>query len=156
MHLKTFVAAAFAMLLAACNPMAQLDGVEEKVEQFQQTYNSGDAEALYGLTSDEFRSVTTPEEMEALVALVTEKMGGVESSERTGFNIDAQTDVTTTVVTMNTAFERGEGVETFTFHGQGGDIRLVGWNVESDNFLEDAEAQGEGEVAETETAEPAE
>lgn len=134
-HIRIALAAFFAALLSACNPMAQLEQSEAKIEKWHDTYNQGDARTLYGLTSQEFRDVTTLEQMNELVALVTDKMGKVSASERTGFNINTDNGVTSTVVTMKTTFEKGEGTETFTFQGSGDDTRLVGWNVDSPNFV---------------------
>lgn len=136
MKLNLLIAAAFALLLSACNPMAQLDGAEQYIERFQQTYNSGDARALYGQTSEEFRDATTPEQMQELITLIDERMGAVESSERAGFNLDTNNGLTVSTVTMTTQFTKGEGTETYTFYGTGDDLRLVGWNVDSDNFLD--------------------
>ena len=135
MHFKTIFAALFALFLAACNPMAQLDNSEQQIARWHETYNDGDARALYGQTGDMFRDVTTPEQMDDLVALVSERMGKVESTEREGFSINTDNGVTTTVVTMKTQFEKGESTETFTFHGTGEEMALVGWNVDSPNFL---------------------
>ncbi|MAY20279.1 MAG: hypothetical protein CL955_06640 [Erythrobacteraceae bacterium] len=136
MKLKLFVAALSALFLAACNPMAQLDKGESTIIEFHETYNEGNAQALYGLTSDEFRGATTPEQMQALVDLVTERMGAVESTEREGFNINTNNGLTETTVTMKTQFAKGEGTETFTFYGSGDDMRLVGWHVDSPNFMD--------------------
>ena len=151
MHFKSFAIALFALLLTACNPMAQLDDATAAVERFHTTYNAGDARALYGQTGDEFREVTPPEAMDALVAHVTDRMGKMESTERDGFNINTNNGVTTTVVTMSTMFEKGEATETFTFRGTGEDLRLVGWNVDSPNFQAAPEPATEPE-SEAETA----
>ncbi len=152
MPIRTVAAAFIALLLAACNPMAQLDGAEQEIAQFHETYNAGDSRRLYGQTAEEFREVTTPEQMDELITLVTEKMGAVQSTERSGFNVNAGTDETTTTVTMSTTFAKGEGTETFTFYGSGDEMRIVGWNVDSPNFAETEpveEDEGEGsEVAE--------
>ena len=155
MKLKLFAAALFALFLAACNPMAQLDGSETTISEFHETYNSGDAQALYALTSDEFRSATTPEQMQALVDLVTERMGAVQSTEREGFNINTNNGLTETKVTMKTQFAKGEGTETYTFYGSGDELRLVGWHVDSVNFM-DVPAEAVTEVAEEPAAEAAE
>lgn len=141
-----------ALLLSACNPMEQLESAESKVAQFHTIYNSADSRSLYGLTAQEFRDATTPEQMDDLVALVTERMGKLESAERQGFNINSNNGTTYTVVTMASVFEKGEAVETFTFSDADGDIALVGWNVDSPNFM-DAPADGDDTP---DTPEPAE
>lgn len=90
MFIRIAFAAFAAALLSACNPMAQLEQSEAKIEKWHATYNEGDARTLYGLTSQEFRDVTSIDEMNQLVDLVTDKMGKVSSSERTGFNINTR------------------------------------------------------------------
>lgn len=141
MHLKTIIAALAALLLAACNPMAQLNEAEAQVENFHDTYNEGDARALYGLTGEGFREITSAEQMDGLVALVNARMGKVVSTEREGININTDNGITMTTVTMKTQFEKGEALETFIFTGSGEEMGLVGWNVDSENFKDAAIAQ---------------
>lgn len=148
MTFKQLAAALIALLLAACNPMAQLDGAEEQITRYHATYNSGDTRALYGLTSEEFRGATTLEQMEGLVALVSERMGPVQSTERASFNLNSDNGLTVSTIVMTTQFEKGEGTETYVFHGTGEDLRLVSWHVDSPNFedvpvAEEAEAEAE-------------
>jgi len=135
MPFRLFAATLFALFLSACNPMEQVDEANQSIEAWHETYNSGDARALYGQTAQEFREVTSIDQMNQLVELVTDRMGKVQSSERSGININTTNGVTTTVVTMATVFEKGEGTETFTFQGTGDDTKIVGWNVDSPAFL---------------------
>ena len=135
MGLRMLVVMGAALLLTACNPMAQLDSAEERIAKFHDVYNEGDARALYGLTSDEFRGATTLEQMEELTAMVTAAMGAIESTERLGFNLNSENGQSVTVVTMTTQFAKGEGTETYTFYGSCEDLRIVGWHVDSPNFL---------------------
>lgn len=148
MKLKTFAAALFALFLAACNPMEQLDGAEEFITQYHSVYNDGDSRTLYGLTSEEFRGATSIEQMDGMVAFVTERMGPVVSTEREGFNLNTDNGLTETTITMKTQFEKGEGTETFVFHGSGDDFRLVSWNVNSPNLINEPAAPAEPVAAE--------
>lgn len=136
MPIRNLVAVLAMLLLAACNLMEQVDVVDERIEQWHSTYNTGDAQALYALTGDAYREATSPEQMDELVALVTDRMGKVESSERTNTNINMDNGVTTTVVDLATVFEKGEATETITFIGTGEAAQLVGWNVDSPNFVD--------------------
>ena len=128
--------------------MEQVEVADQKVDRFQATYNVGDARGLYGQTAPEFREVTTPQQMDELVAYVSETMGAIESSERSGININSNNGVTTTTVTMKTDFTKGDGEETYTFYGTGEDMRLVGWNVDSDNFAVEVEENDSAEIEE--------
>ena len=151
--IKAFAAASLALLLAACNPMAQLDSAEDEVAQFHAVYNQGDARAMYGMTAQEFRDVTSIDEMNELVDFVTERMGKVESTERAGFNVNSNNGTTVTIVTMTTQFEKGEATETFTFKGGSDELGLTGWNVDSPNFQDDAAPEADPEVESAEAAE---
>lgn len=119
------------IIIAACNPLANLDGAETKIERFQNTYNSGDVDGLYDMMGETFREVFTREEFDELFALFDARLGPIVESTRDGFNVNTLNGFTTTVVTMQTRFEQGEGVETYTFHGHGEDVEIVGWHVNS-------------------------
>ena len=149
MKLKTLFAASTALVLSACNPMEQVEVADAKVARFQATYNEGDARGLYGQTSEEFREVTTPQQMDELVEYVTDKMGAIESSERSGININSSNGVNQTTITMTTQFAKGEGTETYTFIGSGQEMRVAGWNVDAENFAE-------ADAKKAEVSEPAE
>lgn len=153
MFVRLFAAALFALFLSACNPMAQLEQAEGEITQFHATYNAGDSRALYGTTADDFREITTAEQMDGLVQMVTDRMGKVESTERAGFNINSDNGTTYTVVTMTTMFEKGKATETFTYVEGDQGLELVGWNVDSPNFLDESGAAVEGEAAEAELTE---
>lgn len=139
MSFRILFALAGAFLLAACNPGAQLEDAEKQIKQFQARYNDGDTEALYGLGGDAFREAATPEDLENLVAMLSARLGTIESSERTGFNTAFNNGINTTTVVMTTRFELGEGNETYVFHGAGEDMELVGWNVNSPRLMLTAE-----------------
>lgn len=135
MSFKLFFAAAFLMMISACSPAVEADPIGAAITRFHETYNTGNATALYEQTGQEFRDATTPEQMQELVARVIERMGAVTGTERANINIEPGQPESVTVVTMTTTFEKGTGTETFTFFGSGADARLVGWNVDSPNFL---------------------
>ena len=121
-------------MLAACNPMANLEEAETRIEEFQAAYSVDDVDDMYEMTGPEFRKVTTREEFDDLYALIDLRLGAVEASERTGFNVNTNNGRTVTVVSMQSEFELGEGIETYTFFGHGEDMELVGWNVNSPNL----------------------
>lgn len=122
---------AIGLLLVACNPVANLEGAENKIERFQGVYSAGSHDELYRMTGRKFREVTSREQFQDLVDLFDARLGRVVETERSGFNVNTMNGITTTVVSMTTQFAQGEGLETYTFHGHGEDIQLVGWNVNS-------------------------
>jgi hypothetical protein len=131
---KTIVLAT-ALVIGACNPVAQLNTGEEKVEEFQQVYSAGDFDRLYSMTAPLFRETTSREDFQDLVDMLQLRLGDVQSSTRQGFNVNANPQGTFTTVTMQTTFDLGVGMETYIFHGEGEDMRLAGWNVNSDRLM---------------------
>ena len=123
--------AIFLFALAACNPIANLSDAKERIADFHALYNEGDAVRLYGKTGPTFRNETSAQEMRNLFTVISTRLGRIETSEQVNFNVATNNGVTQTVVVMQTQFERGEGIETFTFLGGGDSFELAGWNVDS-------------------------
>ncbi len=129
---RIIAALAGALMLAACNPAAQIETAEERITAFHADYNEGDIDALYAAGSEAFRESTSREQMEGLAALFATRLGKVVSTERTGFNTSYDNGVNTTIIDMQTRFEKGEGKEVFIFTGSGDEMRLHNWNVTSE------------------------
>ena len=135
-----------ALLLAACNPMEVMDETSGAIEEFHEHWNAGDVDAIWNSTDPEMRDGLTQDEFRATFVRFTETLGNVESSEREGFNLNTNNGVTTTVITMNTQFANGEGVEEFTFRDQGDAQRLLSYFVESE-ALNNAKPEGNTTVS---------
>lgn len=131
MIFRIFLALAGALALAACNPGAQVADAEGLIEQFQADYNRGDTGALYESVGETWRKASPRPQLEAQVALVKARLGQIRSSERVGFNTGFNNGATTTQIVMKSAFDKGEASEVFVFHGEGQDMELVGWTVNS-------------------------
>ncbi|WP_271078145.1 hypothetical protein [Aurantiacibacter sp. MUD61] len=149
-----------ALLLAACNPVANMNEGEDRIADFQAAYSDGNSDALWAMVGPEFREVTSREEFDDLITVVSARLGPIESSEREGFNVNTNTGGTFTTVQMATQFEQGDGVEVYMFQGNGDDMRLVGWNVNSQRLMVTPEdiagmaEQGDPEVVEINPVEP--
>ena len=55
--MRILAAALSTFLLAACNPVAQLEGGEDQIARYQQAYSAGDIDALYRLTEPTLRPI---------------------------------------------------------------------------------------------------
>jgi len=129
------VAAAASLALAACNPVAKINGGESQVERFHAAYGRGDRDALYAMTGPQFRATTTRPQFDSLIDVVSVRLGPVRSSERTGFNVNTTTSGTYTTIVMTTHFAKGDGEENFVFTGDGDAMILEGWHVTSPNLM---------------------
>ena len=150
-----WLAVAIGLQVAACNPMANLDGAEAKIERFQAVYSSGGPDELYEMTGEAFREASTREEFADMVELFDARLGPIVESERSGFNLNTNNGITRTVVTMETEFAQGAGMETYTFHGHGEDIELIGWHVNSPRLaltMDDLKKLNEAESAQTDVS----
>jgi hypothetical protein len=123
------------LLLGACNPVANVKGGESQVEKFHVAYSRGDRDALYAMTGPQFRATTSRAQFDDLIDVVSVRLGAVTGSERTGFNVNANTGGTFTSITMTTHFAKGDGVESFVFTGSGDEMTLEGWHVESPRLM---------------------
>ena len=126
---KALATLAFTLTLAACNPVAAFNDSEAQVTRFHQALTRGDNEALYAMTGSEFRRTTNRAQFDDLLTVIDARLGAVQSSERTNFNVNTVNGNTITTIVMNSRFEKGEGQENFVFSGTGEDMRLEGWHV---------------------------
>lgn len=149
---RMFVALAGALMLAACNPAAQTDEAAKRIEAFHASYNAGDVDAMYASGNDAFRKSATRDQLAQLVGIVTEKLGKVVSAEQTGFNTAFENGVNTTIIDMKVKFEGGEGTEKFTFEGEGEGMRLLNWNLQSEQLKEQPQEEAAPDEAAPEEA----
>ena len=127
------------LALAACSGSAKLEEAEQQIKAFQGRYNDGDPSGLYNLTGDEFKEVTSLEDMVDLYEVVSTRLGRVESSDQINWRVDVTPAATTTVVLMETQFEQGNGTEIYTFLHADDKLELQGWQVNSDRLTLTAE-----------------
>lgn len=131
MKIRMFLAAAAALLLAACNPGAQMEEAKGQIDKFHALYNAGDAKGFYRAGGQTLSKVAKPEQVEATITLISARLGKIRSSEQVGFNTAFNNGASSVTITMRTRFECGEGTETFVFNGSGENMELFAWNVNS-------------------------
>ncbi|WP_284125786.1 hypothetical protein [Parerythrobacter aestuarii] len=127
-QLRMFMAGAMLLLVAACNPMAELEDADAAVAQFHQRYDDGHLGAIWSTAADELRRAGSRGEFEATITRLMQVWGKTKSTEREGFNINTNNGVTTLRVTHTTQFEAGEATETFLFRRAGDGLLLQGYN----------------------------
>ena len=126
-----WLAAGGLALLAACNPMAELEDADGEVATFHRQFDARDFEGIWNASHDDFRAGQPPEDYAAFMVAIRDKLGEVESTERQGFNVNTNNGVITVTVTMLTEFEQGRGNETFVFMRDGDELKLYNYNVNS-------------------------
>jgi hypothetical protein len=130
-----WIAAAGALLLAACNPMEELDDADKAITQFHRQLDQRDFDGIWRATHGDFQAGQPREAYDAFMEAVRDKLGEAESSERQGFNINTNNGVTFVTVNMLTRFEEGEANEVFVFRRDGERLKLVNYNVNSQALI---------------------
>ncbi len=123
------------LVLTACNPVKNLENTESAISKWQELYNAQEAEALYALSGEALRETTALKDIEDQLTIMTARLGKATSSERLDWRVMNVNGVNQTVVTMQTVFELGEGVETFVLQeNEEGEMKIVTWTVQSENL----------------------
>lgn len=136
LRLQPLLVAVACVVLSACSGGEAREDVETKaVPRFHAQYDRGDFDAIYNGATDEFRNAMPKAEYDKFMRAVRQKLGRVKTSARDAWNVQVGTGGTRVLVTYNTQFERGNGVETFTFLSTKGDLKLVGYHVNSNALI---------------------
>lgn len=120
-----------ALGLAACSPVKNVDEAADQIDRFQSHFSYGDIDEMYLMTSPAFREATPLKDLRSRAMAINARLGPVKATERASFSIKNTSEGTRTVVTMNTRYGQGEGTETYTFIGNGENMRIEGWDVSS-------------------------
>ena len=105
------------------------------IDAFSKDVNEGRYEKIYTEASEEWKSRTTTEQTKEVFTTIKEKLGTVKTrtvqtirnQENSGVDVPGHS----IVVIYQTAFERAEGMETFTLVERDGRWMLAGYFVNS-------------------------
>jgi hypothetical protein len=136
--MKRFVAMIACLMLAACNPAtatADLDASEKAIGAFHTKMNAGDFDDIYYESADEMQASAEILEFEGLLGAVQKKLGKAGKSTRMGWRINYLNGGSFAVLTMETAYEKGKAMETFTYKSSPKGPLLVGYNIQSNALI---------------------
>jgi hypothetical protein len=122
--------------LAACNIQQSVDDANAAISTFHADLDAGRMDAIWSEASPEMKAATSKAQLTALLSAVHRKLGRVQQSEQRAWNSNATTNGSFVVVQMATTFERGTGMETFTYRkGDNDQLALVGYNIQSNEMM---------------------
>ncbi|HEV7843294.1 MAG TPA: DUF4019 domain-containing protein [Pyrinomonadaceae bacterium] len=105
------------------------------IDAFSKDMAEGRYEKIYADAAEEWRKTATVEQSEEFFKTLKEKLGGVKTRNlqtvRDQENSSGQLSGHSLVVIYQTAFERAEGMETFTLVDRDGRWLLAGYFVNS-------------------------
>lgn len=120
--------------LAACNPAnmaADVAASGKAVDAFHADANAGKFDDIYFASSDEMQHSTDVTEFEDFLGAVQRKLGKAGKTVQQGWQVNAVNGRTLTVLNVQTTYEKGRAVETFTFKSSPKGPVLVGYNIQS-------------------------
>ncbi|MEL6487458.1 MAG: hypothetical protein AAFQ13_09990, partial [Pseudomonadota bacterium] len=86
--LTRFTVLLLALGLAACNPMENLEEATDQIDRFQTHFSFGEIDEMYKMVGREFRDTTSRDDFDEMVALISNRLGTVESTQRQSFNVN--------------------------------------------------------------------
>ncbi len=125
------------LLLPGCKDMTRGKGMAETaIVEFHQKFNESKYQELYAAAHADLKAVATEEQFVKLLEKVYTKLGAQTKSTSEGWRVFSANSKTTVHVSVRTEFEKGEGVETFSYLVSGKSCTLVNYNIKSREMTE--------------------
>ncbi len=133
---KITLAILFTAALVGCGGFSRGKPTAEKaIAQFHELYNQGKLDDIWKGADAQFRTVSSKQQYDGLMTAVQRKLGKVTSTSNSGWRVQSFNLQTTVLMSQNTAFEHGQGTESFTFALHGTNAVLVGYNIQSMDLI---------------------
>lgn len=130
-----FATLAAIFMLSACGVEQNIEGAKEEINNFHYHYDAEEYGDIWEKSAPAMKKASNKKAFVEFLTGVRAALGEEKSSKQTGWNMQSTTDGSFVTITMQTEFERGSGVEVFTFKNVGDEPSLVGYNVNSDDMM---------------------
>jgi len=118
-----------------CGTGKDVTAAEEHVTNFHRQLDSQGFLDIYNQADPKLKEITKSEEFVGLLTAVHKKLGNVQNATRQGFYVNFSTSGSTVRVTYETKFTEGQAQEVFTWKKSGNDLRLLGYNIQSNALI---------------------
>ena len=123
-------------VLSSCASGKNVQNATKSVEQFHSQMNTEQYQTIYAAADEGFHKATTEADFVALLQAVHTKLGNVQTSQRTNFQVGVSTGQGTVVTLVyNTAFDQGSGTEQFLWHMRDDQPVLLGYHINSNALV---------------------
>lgn len=131
--LVPFVAAA---MLTGCDMKQSFERADGEIAAFHRDLAAGRYARIWTKADPELHKAGSQADFEKLLKAVHDKLGVVKQTKQVGWNANATTGGTYLTATMQTTFEKGGGLEQFTYRkGKDDVLTLVGYNINSRDMM---------------------
>ena len=120
--------ACLALALTSCQAAEDTDAAQEGVEAFHRDYDARRFAAVFEKSGAELKKITPRVQFLDFMTAVRSRLGEVQSTKQTGWNVNYDTEGGQITLTYQTVFANGEGTETFIYD-TASPPRLIGYNV---------------------------
>jgi hypothetical protein len=124
-----------AILVAGCSSSEDLAAVRSRISHFRDQMAARQFSQIYDETSDDLKKSTTEKQMVDLLAAMERKLGAPKDTQDNGWKVDFRSSGTVVTLSLKTQFERGSGIETFTYRFSGSEALLLGYNINSSDLI---------------------
>ena len=111
--------------------MTSEQAAEQAVADFHKKYNAGQLAEIYSAPHSKLKGVTKEQEFLDYLNAPHQKLGKTTKTSNVGYNVETSDSTTTVVLMQTTTFERGIGIETFTFGMDGSKPMLLDYHIRS-------------------------
>ena len=119
------------LITVSCNPLKSTAEAEKAAAEFHALFDANDYEKIFDSAHADFKAAQPKSDTIDFLRSVREKLGTIKTSNRTGWQANSLNMKTNVVLTFETEYENGKGIETFTYQIADGNTTLIGWYVNS-------------------------
>jgi hypothetical protein len=137
MKLRNLLALLLPLLLfSSCKDMTRgKDLSEAAIVEFHHQFNELKFKEIYVAGNADLKAAATEEDLVKLLQAVHKKLGAQVKSSNAGWRVNSFNMKTSVVLSMNTEFEHGKGVETFTYIVSGESCTLQSYHIDSKDMM---------------------
>jgi hypothetical protein len=122
--------------LTSCKDMTKAKGLADTaILDFHKLFNEQKFKELYSAGHADFKAAATESDFLKLLEAVHRKLGKQVKSTEAGWRVSTFNMKTSVVVTQNTEFDHGKGIETFTYAVSGPSCTLKGYHIDSQDMM---------------------
>lgn len=123
-------------VLSSCGSGKNMKIATKGVEEFHTQLNSEEYQSIYAVADENLQKTTAEGDFVALLQAVHKKLGNVQTSKRSNFQIGMSTGQGTVVTLVyQTTFDQGSGTEQFLWHMRDNQPLLLGYHINSNALI---------------------
>ena len=132
-----------AFSLVGCNPVKGTAEADKAAAEFHALFDAEDYDQIFDTAHADFKASQPKVDTINFLQSIRDKLGPVRTTNRAGWQANSVNMKTNVVLTFDTEFENGRGVETFTYRIADGSASLLGWYVNSNALIVTKSKEGE-------------